>query len=114
MDVTWTLVVAVIPGQCVRVREVIILKGFDPQCAARKTARVWLEGKGGSLKTGQAWTCDLPCDEPHSHANFFHMPAAATSPKAQRRSALFQSVLKREMMTGAMHPAEAKGSFTPK
>ena len=29
-------------------------KGFNLQCAAGKTARVWLQGKGGVLKPGQA------------------------------------------------------------
>lgn len=29
-------------------------KGFDLRCAAGKTARVWLQGKGGGLKPGQA------------------------------------------------------------
>ena len=29
-------------------------KGFNLQCAAGKTARVWLQGKGGGLKPGQA------------------------------------------------------------
>jgi hypothetical protein len=29
-------------------------KGFDLRCAAGKTARVWLQGKGGGLKPGEA------------------------------------------------------------
>ena len=29
-------------------------KGFNLRCAAGKTARVWLQGKGGPLTTGQA------------------------------------------------------------
>ena len=29
-------------------------KGFDLECAAGETARVWLQGKGGGLKPGQA------------------------------------------------------------
>ena len=29
-------------------------KVFNLQCAAGKTARVWLQGKGGGLKPGQA------------------------------------------------------------
>jgi hypothetical protein len=29
-------------------------KGFDLRCGAGKTARVWLQGKGGGLKSGQA------------------------------------------------------------
>jgi hypothetical protein len=31
-----------------------MLKGFNLRCAAGKTARVWLQGKGGGLKPGQA------------------------------------------------------------
>jgi hypothetical protein len=30
-------------------------KGFDLKCAAGKTARLWLQGKGGGLKPGQAF-----------------------------------------------------------
>jgi hypothetical protein len=30
-------------------------KGFDLRCGAGKTARVWLQGKGGGLKPGQAF-----------------------------------------------------------
>ena len=29
-------------------------KGFNLRCAAGKTARIWLQGKGGALKPGQA------------------------------------------------------------
>jgi hypothetical protein len=29
-------------------------KGFDLRCGAGKTARVWVQGKGGALKLGQA------------------------------------------------------------
>jgi hypothetical protein len=29
-------------------------KGFNLKCAAGKTARVWLQGKGGGLRPGQA------------------------------------------------------------
>jgi hypothetical protein len=29
-------------------------KGFDLRCGARKTARVWVQGKRGTLKPGQA------------------------------------------------------------
>ena len=29
-------------------------KGFNLQCAAGKTARVWLQGTGGGLKPGEA------------------------------------------------------------
>jgi hypothetical protein len=31
-----------------------MVKGFDPRCGAGKTACVWLRGKGGGLKPGQA------------------------------------------------------------
>ena len=30
------------------------MNGFDLQCGAGKTARVWLQGKGGGLKADQA------------------------------------------------------------
>jgi hypothetical protein len=30
-------------------------KGFNLRCAAGKTARVWLQGKGGALRPGQAF-----------------------------------------------------------
>lgn len=30
-------------------------KGFDLRCGAGKTARVWLQGKGGSLTPGRAF-----------------------------------------------------------
>jgi hypothetical protein len=36
-------------------REVVVPKGFDLKCAAGKTARVWLQGKGGELAPGQAF-----------------------------------------------------------
>jgi len=29
-------------------------KGFNLKCAAGKTARVWLQGKGGGLRPGEA------------------------------------------------------------
>jgi hypothetical protein len=32
-----------------------MLKGFNLRCAAGKTARVWVQGKGGGLKPGQAF-----------------------------------------------------------
>lgn len=35
-------------------------KGFELRCAAGKTARVWLQGKGGGLKAGQAFVLLLP------------------------------------------------------
>jgi hypothetical protein len=33
----------------------VVFRGFDLRCAAGKTARVWLQGKGGALKPGQAF-----------------------------------------------------------
>jgi len=37
-------------------------KGFDLRCGAGKTARVWLQGKGGSLTPGRAFVL-LPPSE---------------------------------------------------
>jgi hypothetical protein len=37
-------------------------KGFDLQCAAGKSARVWQQGKGGQLAPGQAMVL-LPAKE---------------------------------------------------
>jgi len=37
-------------------------KGFNLRCAAGKTARVWLQGKGGALQPGQAFVL-LPIAE---------------------------------------------------
>jgi len=37
-------------------------KGFDLRCGARKTARVFVQGKGGALKPGQAMVL-LPLTE---------------------------------------------------
>jgi hypothetical protein len=37
-------------------------KGFNLRCAAGKTARVWLQGKGGALTPGQALVL-LPIQE---------------------------------------------------
>jgi hypothetical protein len=34
---------------------VVLPKGFDLRCGAGKTARVWLQGKGGGLRPGQAF-----------------------------------------------------------
>jgi hypothetical protein len=34
-------------------------KGFDLKCGAGKTARVWLQGKGGGLTPGQALVLDI-------------------------------------------------------
>lgn len=38
------------------------MKGFNLRCAAGKTARVWLQGKGGKLMPGQAMVL-LPVQE---------------------------------------------------
>jgi hypothetical protein len=35
-------------------------KGFDLRCGAGKTARVWVQGKGGALTPGQPMVL-LPC-----------------------------------------------------
>ena len=40
-------------------------KGFNLRCAAGKTARVWLQGKRGALKPGQAMVL-LPLKEGES------------------------------------------------
>jgi hypothetical protein len=48
-------------------------KGFDLQCGAGKTARVWLQGRGGGLKPGQAMVL-LPVKEgenPQSPGAYF-------------------------------------------
>ena len=37
-------------------------KGFDLRCAAGKTARVWLQGDGGSLAPGQAMVLLPPAE----------------------------------------------------
>jgi hypothetical protein len=34
--------------------KVLMPKGFNLNCGAGKTARVWLQGKGGALRPGQA------------------------------------------------------------
>ena len=43
-------------------------KGFNQQCAAEKTARVWLQGKGGVLKPGEAAVL-LPPNEGETDAS---------------------------------------------
>jgi hypothetical protein len=50
-------------------------KGFDLRCAEGKTARVWLQGRGGGLKPGQAMVL-LPVKEGETDAS----PAAYLSP----------------------------------
>ena len=47
-------------------------KGFDLRCSAGKTARVWIQGKGGGLKPGQAMVL-LPIregEDEHSLAGY--------------------------------------------
>ena len=53
-------------------------KGFDLRCAAGKTARVWLQGKGGKLTTGQAMVL-LPTKERETAAS----PAGCLAPLRQ-------------------------------
>jgi hypothetical protein len=45
--------------------EVVVANGFDLRCAAGKTARVWLQGRDGALKPGQAMV-HLPLKEGES------------------------------------------------
>lgn len=54
------------------------MKGFDLRCAAGKTARVWLQGKGGALKPGQAAVL-LPLKEGETDES----PAAYLTPLRQ-------------------------------
>ena len=47
-------------------------RGFDLRCAAGKTARVWVQGKGGGLRPGQAMVL-LPLregEDEHSLAGY--------------------------------------------
>jgi hypothetical protein len=53
-------------------------KGFDLRCGAGKTARVWLQGKGGGLKPGQALVL-LPLKSGENE----NSPAAYLSPLRQ-------------------------------
>ncbi|MFZ0852606.1 MAG: hypothetical protein WAO08_25795 [Hyphomicrobiaceae bacterium] len=53
-------------------------KGFNLQCAAGKTARVWLQGKGGGLKPGEAAVL-LPPKEGETDAS----PVAYLAPLRQ-------------------------------
>lgn len=53
-------------------------KGFNLRCAAGKTARVWLQGKGGGLKPGQAAVL-LPPKEGETDES----PAAYVAPLRQ-------------------------------
>jgi hypothetical protein len=50
-------------------------KGFDLKCEAGKTARVWLQGKGGGLTPGQALVLLPPKANEDQHS-----PAAYLSP----------------------------------
>jgi len=53
-------------------------KGFDLRCAAGKLERVWLQGKGGGLKPGQAAVL-LPLKEGETAES----PAAYVAPLRQ-------------------------------
>ena len=53
-------------------------KGFNLRCAARKTARVWLQGQGGSLRPGQALVL-LPISDAETDKS----PVAYRSPLRQ-------------------------------
>jgi hypothetical protein len=53
-------------------------KGFDPRCGAGKTARVWLQFKGGGLKPGQA-----PVLLPLKDGETSESPAAYIAPLRQ-------------------------------
>jgi len=55
-----------------------MMKGFNLRCAAGKTARVWLQGRGGELKSGQAMVL-LPPKEGETHQS----PAAYLAPLRQ-------------------------------
>jgi len=52
-------------------------KGFNLRCAAGKTARVWLQGRGGSLRQGQALVL-LPMSEGDSDKSPVAAAASAT------------------------------------
>jgi hypothetical protein len=43
-------------------------KGFDLRCAAGKTARLWLQGKGGALMPGQAFVLLPPKESARENA----------------------------------------------
>ena len=58
-------------------------KGFNLHCAAGKTARVWLQGKGGGLKPGQAAVL-LPPKEGETDESPVGLSRAA-APGADRR-----------------------------
>ena len=45
-------------------------KGYNLRCSAGKTARIWLQGKGGALRPGQAFDF-LPIKEGETE----HSPA---------------------------------------
>jgi hypothetical protein len=58
--------------------EMSMAKGFNLKCAAGKTARVWLQGKGGGLRPGQAVVL-LPVKEGETRDS----PAAYRAPLRQ-------------------------------
>ena len=57
-------------------------RGFDLRCGAGKTARVWVQGKGGALKPGQAMVL-LPLREGEDE----NSPAGYLAPLRQTRPA---------------------------
>jgi len=48
--------------------EVAMPKGFDLRCGAGKTARVWVQGKRGVLKPGQAMVLLPPNEKEHENS----------------------------------------------
>ena len=60
---------------CSFVMEAAMAKGFELRCGAAKTARVWLQGKGGDLKPGQGMVL-LPVKDGGSDG----LPAAYLAP----------------------------------
>jgi hypothetical protein len=56
-------------------------KGFNLRCAAGKTARVWLQGKGGALKPGHAVVLLAP--KPPKPNETAQSPVAYLSPLRQ-------------------------------
>jgi len=55
-----------------------MLKGFDLRCGAGRTARVWLQGKGGGINPGQAMVL-LPVKDDETDRS----PAAYLAPRRQ-------------------------------
>jgi hypothetical protein len=65
-------------ASCLFALEVAMPKGFDVRCGAGKTARVWLQEKGGALKAGQALVL-LPLKDGETESS----PAAYLAPLRQ-------------------------------